>query len=57
MDTISINSENSKTSKSHTLVLKITDKLDLRISEKSIALLENLSNSAGSYSDETFLQD
>ena len=42
MDTIFMNSENSKTSKSHILVLKLTDKLDLRIGEKLIAL-SNLS--------------
>ena len=37
MDTIFMNSKNSKTSKPHVLILKLTDKLDLR-SEKSIAL-------------------
>ena len=37
MDTIFINSENSKTSKPHVLVLKLTNKLDLRIGEKIIA--------------------
>ena len=42
MDTIFINSENSKTSKPHVLVLKLTNKLDLRIGEKIIAL-SNLS--------------
>ena len=31
-------SENSKTSKSHVLALKLTNKLDLRIGEKAIAL-------------------
>ena len=30
MDTIFMNSENSKTSEYHALVLKLTDKLDLR---------------------------
>ena len=35
-------SEKSKTSKPHVLILKLTDKLDLRKSEKSIAL-SNLS--------------
>ena len=30
MDTIFMNSENSKTSKYHVLVLKLTDKLDVR---------------------------
>ena len=33
-----MNSENSKTSKLHVLILKLTDKLDLRRGEKSIAL-------------------
>ena len=37
-----MNSENSKTSKSHVLILKLTNKLDLRIVEKIIAL-SNLS--------------
>ena len=40
MDTIFMNSENSKTSKPHVLVLKLINKLDLRIDEKII----NLSN-------------
>ena len=34
MDTIFMNSENSKTSKPHVLILKLTNKLDLRIGEK-----------------------
>ena len=34
-----MNSENSRTSKYHVLILKLTDKLDLRRDEKSIALL------------------
>ena len=38
MDTIFMNSENSKTSKSRVLILKLTDKLDLRRGEKSVAL-------------------
>ena len=42
MGTILMNSENSKTSKPHFLILKLTDKLDLRRGEKSIAL-SNLS--------------
>ena len=37
MDSLFMNSENSKTYKSHILVLKLTDKLDLRIGEKVIA--------------------
>ena len=42
MDTIFMNSENSKNSKKNVLTLKLTDKLDLRIGEKVIAL-SNLS--------------
>ena len=42
MDTIFMNSENSKTSKSHVLNLKLTSKLDLRIDE-NISALSNLS--------------
>ena len=38
MDTIFINSENSKTLEYHVLVLKLTDKLDLRRGQKTIAL-------------------
>ena len=42
MDTILMNSENSKTSEPYVLILKLTDKLDLRRGEKVIAL-SNLS--------------
>ena len=42
MDTIFMNSENSKTSKPYALKLKLTDKLDLRVDRKVIAL-SNLS--------------
>ena len=38
MDTIFMNSENSKTSKPHVLKLQLTNKLDLRLGEKVIAL-------------------
>ena len=38
MDTIFINSENSRTSEYHVLVLKLADKLNLRRGEKSVAL-------------------
>ena len=37
MDTIFINSENSKTSEYRVLVLKLTDKLDLRRGRKTFA--------------------
>ena len=42
MDTVFMNTENSKTSKPHLLALKLTNKLDLRFGEKVIAL-SNLS--------------
>ena len=38
MDTIFMNSENSKTSEYHVLVFKLTDKLDLRRAQKTVAL-------------------
>ena len=38
MDTIFMNSENNRTSEYHILVLKLTDKLDLRRGQKKIAL-------------------
>ena len=38
MDTIFMNSENSKTSKPYLLTFKLTDKLDLRIGKKVIDL-------------------
>ena len=42
MDTIFMNLENSKMSKPNVLILKLTNKLDLRIGEKIITL-SNLS--------------
>ena len=42
MDTIFMNSENSRTPEYHILVLKLTDKLDLRRGQKTVAL-SNLS--------------
>ena len=42
MDTIFMSSENSKTSEPHVLILKVSDKLDLRKGEKNVAL-SNLS--------------
>ena len=38
MDTIFMNSENSRTLKPHILILKLTDKLGLRMRKKVIAL-------------------
>ena len=43
MDTIFMNSENSRSSEYHVLVLKLIDKLDLRRVQKSVAL-SNLSS-------------
>ena len=42
MNAIFMNSENSKTSEPYVLILKLTDKLDLRRGEKKIAI-SNLS--------------
>ena len=42
LDTIFMNSENSKTSEPHILKLKLTDKLDLRV-DKKVITLSNLS--------------
>ena len=59
MNTIFMNSGNSKTSKSHILALNLTNKLDLRIGEKTITL-SNLSiyytwrNIKNSYSNNKF---
>ena len=54
-----MNSENSRTSEYHVLVLKVTDKLDLRRGQKSVAL-SNLSiyytwkNTKSSYNNNKF---
>ena len=59
MDTIFMNSENSRTSEHHLLVLKLSDKLDLRRGKKTVALT-NLSiyytwkNIKSSYSTNKF---
>ena len=59
MDTIFTNSENSKTSKPNVLILKLTNKLDLRFGKKVIAL-SNLSiyyiwkNIKSSYNNDKF---
>ena len=37
MDTISLNSQNSKTSNLHRLLLNLTDEIDIPIGEKSFA--------------------
>ena len=59
MDKIFMNSENSRTSEYHVLVLKLDDKLDLRRGQKSVAL-SNLSvyytwkNVKSSYNNNSF---
>ena len=59
MDTIFVNSEKSRTSEYHVLVLKLADKLDLRRDQKSVAL-SNLSiyctwkNVKSSYNNNSF---
>ena len=47
MDTIFMNSENSRTSEYHVLVLKLTDKLDLRRCQETVALSILVSNIHG----------
>ena len=42
MDTIFMNSENSKTSKPHALILKLINKSYLRINGKIICLIKSL---------------
>ena len=54
-----MSSENSKTSKQHVLILKLTNKLDLRICEKIIALSSlsiyyTWTNMKNSYSNNKF---
>ena len=44
MDAIFMNTKYSKTSKPHVLILKLTDKLDLRIGEKIITLSDRSIN-------------
>ena len=59
MDTVFMNSENSRTPEYHVLVLKLTDKLDLKRGQKSVAL-SNLSiyytwkNIKSSYNNDKF---
>ena len=59
MDTIFMNSENSRTSEYHVLTFKLTDKLDLRRGQKTVAL-SNLSiyytwkNTKSSYNNNKF---
>ena len=55
MDTIFMNSENSRTSQYH--VLKLTDKLDLKRGHKSVALSnlkKKLKNKKSSYNNNKF---
>ena len=59
MDTIFMNSENSKTSEYYVLVLKLTDKLDLKRGQKTVALsylsiCYTRKNIKGSYNNNKF---
>ena len=51
MDTIFVNSENSKNSELHVLILELTNKLDLRLGEKVIALSNLSKNIKSSYNN------
>ena len=60
MDTIFMNSENSKTSEYNVLVLKLTDKLDLRRGQKTVKSSYNNKKfkiSAPTWSEEFELPD
>ena len=60
MDTIFMNSENSKTSEYNVLVLKLTDKLDLRRGKKTVKSSYNNKKfkiSAPTWSEEFELPD
>ena len=59
MDNIFMNSEKSKNSEPHVLILKLSNKLNLRISEKVIALSNlsiyyTLKNIKSSYNNNKF---
>ena len=59
MDTIFMNSENSKISKPHVLTLKLTNKLDLKLDNKVIAISNlsiyyTLKNIKGTYNNNKF---
>ena len=56
MDIVFMNLENSKTPKPHFLILKLTNKLDLRIGKKVIALsnLNTWKNIKSSYNKNKF---
>ena len=59
MDTIFMNSENIKTSKPHVLTLKLTNKLDLKLDNKVIAISNlsiyyTLKNIKGTYNNNKF---
>ena len=59
MDTIFMNSENSKTSKPHVLTLKLSNKLDLKLDNKVIAISNlsiyyTLKNIKGTYNNNKF---
>ena len=55
MGTIFMNSENTKTSKSHVLILNFTDKIDLRRGEKSnLSIYYTRKNIKNSYSINKF---
>ena len=59
MDTIFMNSENSKTSKPHILKLGLTDKIDLRLDKKLLSSYNNnkFKISASTWNEEFELPD
>ena len=54
MDTIFMNSENSKTSEPYVLILKLTDKLDLRRALSNLSIYYIWKNIKSSYNNNKF---
>ena len=54
MDTIFMNSENSKTSDSHRLLINLSDKTNLKRSDKYVALSNLWKNIKKSYKNNTY---
>ena len=54
MNTIFMNSENSKSSKPHVLILNLTDKIDLRRGEINLSIYYTWKNIKSSYNNKKF---
>ena len=54
MNTIFMNSENSKSSKPHVLILNLTDRIDLRRGEINLSIYYTWKNIKSSYNNKKF---